>query len=270
VTINAEGQNRQGEALQFSQMLARVIGPDLAANDLPLVQVGPGQYRGTFSVGDAGSYLVNLRYTRADGQGGAGLVQAVVTVPYAPEYADLTDNAALLSEVAAETHGRVLSSDPAKADLFSRAGLTFPKEPLPIVAPLIILWIVLFLLDVAVRRVAIEPRKVAARIGAWARRLIRRPTGQTGEHLAALRERRTRVHAQLTRQEQAAAAQRFEEAPGRQVALPDEKFPAAGPASEKKPATTPSAPKVEKEEADGLSRLLQAKRRKAQDKNKET
>ena len=46
---------------------------------------------------------------------GKGLVQSVVTVPYAPEFQDLHDNAALLSEVAAMIQGacRFMNGAPA-------------------------------------------------------------------------------------------------------------------------------------------------------------
>jgi uncharacterized membrane protein len=274
VTLTVDAQNKKGEFLQFSQITARTIGPNLEPREVLLTQVGPGQYRGTFMANESGDYLVNLKYTQvgSDGQGRNGMFQTVVSVPYAPEYVDLTDNGALLAEVAQETGGRVLTADPQAANLFTRAGLAFPLEPLPTVKPLIILWLILFLLDVAVRRVALDVVALARRSKAWTVGLFSRRPAEESEALDALKRRKTQVRRQmLPKEQQAAAGRRFEVSPeAKPAALPDEEFlkPAAGPLAKAKPAEGPK-PAAEATEESNLNRLLEAKRRAKRDTGKD-
>ena len=67
------------------------------------------------------------------------------------------------------THGRVLplDSDPNEANLYDSAGLKFPETHLPLVRPLMLAWLALFLLDVAVRRVIVDVRGALRRVRAW-------------------------------------------------------------------------------------------------------
>ena len=153
VTVTVEGVDRAGNFVQFSAITGRTIGPDMEAKELPLTQTGPGQYRGTFTAGGAGSYLVNLRYQKA-GTTNWNTVPSVVSVPYAPEFRDLADNTPLLEEVAHETGGRILPPDPKGVDLFDRAGLSLPETPLPLTRPLLAIIVALFVIDVACRRLA--------------------------------------------------------------------------------------------------------------------
>jgi len=107
VTLTVEAVDPQGQFVQFANLTGKLIAPDMTAEDLSLRQVGPGQYRANFQAEQGGSYLVNLSYLR-EGQTKRSMVQSVVNVPFAPEFEDLEDNSALLSELAATTGGRVL------------------------------------------------------------------------------------------------------------------------------------------------------------------
>jgi uncharacterized membrane protein len=165
VTLTVEAVQPGGQFVQFANIVGQVIAPDMSTRPLELRQIGPGQYRANFQADQGGSFLVNLRYRRSGENQADQLVQSVVTVPFAPEFEDLTDNSALLAQVAEITGGRVLDTDPKKADLFSRAGLVKPRSALPLTVPLLLAWVVLFLADVAVRRVAIDLAAIARRLG---------------------------------------------------------------------------------------------------------
>jgi uncharacterized membrane protein len=220
VTITAEGMDRQGNFVQFTGMSGRVIGPDMDARDLVMSQVGPGQYRATFAAGRSGSYLVNLKYQKAGGDGASNMVQAVVTVPYAPEFRDLADNAPLLEEVARETGGRVLPPDPEGVDLFDRAGLVMPSTPLPLTKPLLFVWLAMFLTDVAVRRLAFDFRAMAAgAMGLVWRRFHRAPVKED-ERLEQLRSRKKKVRDKVTGKG-AESSRRFEAPSGAAAEMPD-------------------------------------------------
>jgi len=165
VTLTVEAIRPGGEFVQFADLTGQVITPKMKSKPLGLRQIGPGQYRAQFQALEGGSYLVNLRYRRAGEDQKLQLVQTVVNVPFEPEFEDLTDNAALLRHVADTTGGRMLPNQPEKADLFSRAGLSAPRAFVPLTKPLFLAWVILFLLDVAIRRIAIDLQAIARRLG---------------------------------------------------------------------------------------------------------
>ncbi|MHC4157265.1 MAG: hypothetical protein ACYST6_20460, partial [Planctomycetota bacterium] len=116
-----------------------------------------------------------------------------VTIPFAPEFRDLSDNAPLLAEVSDISGGRIMSlgSDPNQANLFDYTGLKFPQTEMPLLKPLMFIWLVLFLLDVAMRRVILDFRAMARRIAAFAR--LRRADGKPDRTLERLRARRQKL-----------------------------------------------------------------------------
>jgi uncharacterized membrane protein len=263
VTVTVEALDREGRFVQYAGLTGRLIGPDMAAKEVPLIQVGPGTYRGSFKAGQSGSYLMNLRYEKAGAEGGGGMVQSVIIVPYAPEYRDLADNAALLAEIARETGGRIIGGPAEEADLFSRRGLKFPETPLGLGKYLMMGWVALFLVDVASRRLAVEVRAAAGRMWAWMWR--RGKVVAEAETVVAQLQRRTR---DLRRRMGAKgggpeASRRFEAPKGASAEMPDEAMrgPAA-PAAQ--PPAEPGAAKPAAQagsEGERLDRLLKAKRR---------
>ena len=185
VVLTVEAMESGGTFQQFAQISAQAIAPDMSVREVPLAQVGPGRYRGQFQAdAGGGSYVVNLRYRKvgADASQPPGLMHFAVAVPYAPEYRDLVDNKALLAEVAAITGGRVISADPASAKLFDREGLKFPRWTQPLTVTMILIWLGVFLLDVAVRRLAID----FTAIGKW---VVRTATWRKAEQKDATLDR---------------------------------------------------------------------------------
>lgn len=262
VTVNVEAIDPEGKFMQFANIEGQVISPDVEASPIQLTQVGPGQYTGQFQANASGSYIVNLRYTKPGGDDKTHFTHTTVTIPFAPEFRDLTDNAALLAEVSDITGGRILGSDPNQANLFDPTGLKFPETQLPLLRPLMFVWLALFLLDVAVRRVVLDVRAMARRVAAALRiGKIERKTDKTLERLQA---RRKMLRDQLEARKAAAiAAKRYEaseeyegELPvadtARQVRLQAEKMPEEAP-----PRAEPA------EGSEHIQRLLRAKRKAA-------
>ncbi|KPK80751.1 MAG: hypothetical protein AMJ81_11415 [Phycisphaerae bacterium SM23_33] len=132
VSITVDAVDAEGNFVQFADLVGQVVAPEMSVKELALTQIGPGRYRAGFQAGRSGSYLVNLRYRKAGAEGKTGMVQSVVTVPYAPEFRDLTDNTPLLAAVQQATGGRQLGPDPEKANLFEREGVSFPHTALPL------------------------------------------------------------------------------------------------------------------------------------------
>ncbi|MDY7010932.1 MAG: VWA domain-containing protein, partial [Planctomycetota bacterium] len=256
VTITIESVDAEGKFVRFSDITGQVIAPDMSAKTLAISQVGPGRYRAGFRSSSDGSHLITVRYVRSDGKGKPGLIQSAVTIPYAPEYRDLSDNFALLSEVARMTGGRMIGGSSRDAKLFDRTGVKFPLSATPLTMPLMLIWLGLFLLDVAVRRIAIDVRSLARR--AWAAIPSWRPSKEAGTTLDRLKLRRQKLKEQLAGRKKDAAASRKYEAGGKtgEGELPMSKTAPPKP----KPEETPEEPKKPEPEETHLQQLLKAKR----------
>jgi len=261
VILSVEALATGGAYARLAEIGGQVIAPDFSAQALALRQVGPGRYRASFTAGQSGSYLVHVHYRAADADGAAartGRAQAAVIVPYAPEFRDLSDNAALLADVAATTGGRVLGDDAVQAGLFRRQDVRMPATATPLTVPLLAAWLGLFLLDVAVRRLAVDFRAIARRAVALVRRRAARPADATLERLKA---RHKRLREQMAPGAGPARMKHFD-AGGR----PAGPLPAADvtvePPPDRRPATpaTPAAP-APPEDKTHLDRLLRAKRK---------
>jgi hypothetical protein len=191
VTVNVEALDAQGGPAQFSGIEGQVVTPEMKSVPLQLTQTGPGQYSARFRAIASGSYVVNLQYRKPGPEEGARLASAIVTVPFAPEFRDLSDNMPLLEEVSRMTDGRMLrlSSDPNEANLYDHAGLKFPETHLPLLRPLMLAWLAVFLLDVAVRRVVFDVRAALRRVRVWLTATARREEEQTLSRLQARRQK---------------------------------------------------------------------------------
>jgi hypothetical protein len=152
-----------------------------------------------------------------------------------------------------------LASDPNQANLYDYAGLTFPQTHLPLLRPLMLAWVVVFLLDVAVRRVVLDVRAMLRRAKGWLTRTVRREEDQT---ISRLQARRQKLREQWSaKTAEAVVAKHYEGAekyqgdlltaePKQELRAPKEKE-VQPPESQKKPG-----------EATYIDQLLQAKRRK--------
>lgn len=265
--VEVEALDQDAAFLNFLETRAVVLRPDNTADPLPLQQTGPGRYRGSFRTEETGAYLVNVNYrTPGSGDGeGQGNLQAAVTVPYSREFRDVTHNAALLRQLAEMTGGRVLSAtDPSLVDLFYRGDLAVPRSAKHIWDLLAMIAAGLFLLDVAVRRLAVDPK--------WMRSLMSRAVGRrgeaTGETVSAWKRARDQV-----------AHRKDEETSARLRRQSNVRFEAddtdaeyaidvsgEGPAEKKseaasKPQKPPTPDTKDSDDGEYTSRLLAAKRR---------
>ena len=258
VTVNIEAIDPQGKFIQFANIDGQVISPDVSSKTLDLVQVGPGQYRGQFQAGQSGSYILNLQYRKLGEDDKTHIMQTTVTVPFAPEFRDLADNEPLLAEVSSMTGGRILPRDPNMATVYEHSGLRFPHSRMPLTKPLMFLWLALFLLDVAVRRVVVDFRAMARRaVG-----LIRAARGQrvVDQTLERLKVRRAELREKLApRKADALASKRYQAGEEYKGDLPLAKAPE--PPEPKKEKPEEKTPKKDVETASHIDRLLKAKQK---------
>lgn len=139
--------------LNLLQLRANVINPDRKAHPAQFTQTGPGHYEAEVPIEQAGQYLANVQIYTPEGQG-LGTIRTGVSVPFSPEYRDLTANEALLHRVVEATGGRWLDAPPEEAGVFSHnLPPTESKRP---AWDWLLAWLLLpvFLLDVAARRLA--------------------------------------------------------------------------------------------------------------------
>ena len=239
----------------------RPLAAGEAAPRIEFQRVGPGRFEAEFPAGEAGAYFVYARAFR-DGQ----LVDAAragVTVPYSPEFADLEPNPALLRRLAELTGGLVYTEDDAELLRVARAGDVF-RDALKTVRALPPVWAwlvfaaaVLLAVDVAVRRVSVEP----AAVRAWAERTWRRlrtreaQPATASDHLDRLRRAKAAAAEAIDRDR---GGRKYESAEGTTAAPPVSA--ADAPAAWVAPPPPPAA------EPEGfLDRMRKAKKRAQRD-----
>ncbi len=263
-TLHVELVEEDGSPRDFYDTTAVIVGPDFVPSDVSLVQVAPGVYEAPLGEIDPGAYAIRVTQTRP---GASPLGRTVgLVAPTAAEYRVLGPNEAFLASLRSATGGSVIETplDPWRHDLITTSRST---DLWPV---LLVLALLLWPLDIALRRVSIGRREFAA-AGAWVRAIPkrrRRMAARTaaGEGLFAARERAT------SRGLRAAIGHQGD--PADVTATPDPTVVPAAPATEpaSAPATEPTsapsdpapvtpaiAPAVTP--ADTMARLRDAKRR---------
>jgi uncharacterized membrane protein/Mg-chelatase subunit ChlD len=277
-TLHVESVEPDGSPRDFYSTSAVVVGPDLAPSSVPLVQIAPGVYEAPLGEIDPGAYAVRITQTRP---GSSPLGRTVgLVAPTAAEYRTLGANETFLAALRNVTGGSVVETplDPWRHDLVATSRST-DLWPL-----LLVLALLLWPIDIALRRVSVGRREFAA-AGAWIRGLPKR-RGRTaartaaGEGLFAARERATSssVRAAIGRQDappsvavptaravvpptvaaRPARSATPTAAPSPATAGPS---PAAAPGSPAAPASPPPPAPAPAAAADTMARLRDAKRR---------
>lgn len=141
-------------AIPATALTATVVAPDMSTQTVPVSRSGAGRYDAQFDADQPGTYLVSVR--QAGVGGGAKALR--LAVPYAPEYRTLGANLPLLTQLADATGGH-WQPDPARV-FADRAAVLLGDTP--VASALLLLAAALFVLDVAVRRLALSLPAVRA------------------------------------------------------------------------------------------------------------
>lgn len=282
VTVDARDENKK--PLTNLRLEGAVTPPSSQPNAKPIVldfkQKNAGQYEAEIKAEEAGSYFLNAtaKETVTEIQNGKPVqvektidgVRSGLTIPYSPEFADLESNAALLRKLADLTGGKVWNESEEELKKVIDDGEIFRPTPINARSPqpawfwLVLLVGVGLLLDVAVRRIAIEPAEASAAFNtAWDRVRGRREVSeQTPEFLARLRTRKAEVGEKI---DKGKAARRFEGELAEGAAPPPGADAAVAP-----PVRAPQRPVSPTTEATGddyAARLMRAKRKAMGDKD---
>jgi len=151
--IVIDALDKDASYLNQLQLPGTVVGPDREAIPIEFKQTGPGHYEAEVDIAQAGQYLSNIQIYGAAGRT-LGTIRTGFSVPFSPEYRDLIPNEALLRQVVETTGGRWLTGPAEESDVFSHdLPPTEAKQP---AWEWVLAWLLLpmFLLDVAVRRLA--------------------------------------------------------------------------------------------------------------------
>ncbi len=261
------------EFLNFLNVSARGIGPQLESFGLDFAQVGPGRYVADFSVADSGNYLFSI----FPGEGYERLTTGV-NVPYSSEYTDRDSNVALLESIASLQPdggdvGEVIdgSMSPSGLDQLLATNTFRPTLSQAVGVQDVWPWLLVFcglvfFSDVFVRRVAVRFD--------WVGRMIaeRRASGRKDEldsSIARLQSRKAEIEKEISSRR---ASTRFVPEPESQGSGRKQLERVIGDeidesADRRRPVKRDRSLEVNQEEKSYTSRLLDAKR-KAQKKHK--
>jgi uncharacterized membrane protein len=289
IVLNARDDERR--PLGDLDIVVRVTSPtskagDAAKPDIKLEQKNAGRYEAEVRAEDVGSYLLTamaFRSKQVKGDDGKsqvvrqpfGLVRSALTVPYSPEFAEMESNPALLHRLSDITGGKVFEDNTGELARIAKEADVFRASPIR-TKSLQSVWYWLLVLagiglffDVAVRRIAVDPATVSLMVrNQWQRLRGAAPLlPQTAQFLERLKSRKEQVGEAIEKEK---AGRRFEgpeafvEAPPAADACSTAPAP---PAPSAKPPTV--APDDATTPADYASRLLRAKRKALEDRDKE-
>jgi len=280
VRVVVTALDKDDQFLNFLNMSAVAVDPNLEDFEVKIEQVAPGRYVGQFAADKAGSYFVNV----VPGAGKSPIL-AGVTVPYSSEFRDRETNVELLRTLAAHAPkggeaGKLIEGDLARGKLepllehdtfrhnLAKAISRQDIWPLVLLATACV-----FFCDVLVRRVTIHFYWIGPAIAwLWAR-VLRRPQAETpDERMERLRSRKAEVSGQL---EERRAAARFEpqveEPGGTPLASLEEVLEEAGgtppTAAPPRTAAEPGQKPAAEQEKSYTERLLEAKKKAWKDRN---
>ncbi len=156
--IVVEALDKDASFLNGLALRTNVIRPDGTSEPAQFVQTAPGRYEATFPVTQTGQYIAGVDVQQFNPETGGhdrlGLIDTGLSIPFSPEFRELSTNEALLHQVADVTGGRVLTLSPEADDVFSHdLPPTVARRP---AWDWTVAWLLLplFLLDVAARRLA--------------------------------------------------------------------------------------------------------------------
>ena len=276
--LRVESVGADGSPRDFYSTAVAITTPDLESRALGLSQVAPGVYEVELGEIDPGAYVLRVSQTRP-GSTALGRTLGLVA-PTPAEYRILGTNEGFLATLRSATGGRAieLPAEPWTHDLRTNASST------DLWPTLLVLALLLWPLDIALRRVSLGRRELGdARrwlAGGWRRRsLAPRPTEVAGMLAARDRAAGTASRAALIRSDESmtpaiAAAPTAPAVAGPAPSGAPSPAAASTPAvtrveppvpapSSARPAPTPAAPTppAPPDPGDTLSRLREAKRR---------
>jgi uncharacterized membrane protein len=259
--VTVEALDDKGNYRNFLNLQTAVVSPKGQRETVRLEQTGPGHYEARFPTREVGTYMLNLMDVK-DGQvRGSQVVGA--SINYSPEFLDPEPNVNLLHRLVESGGGKMLDPEtPSDNPFLHDRKRTF--QPRDLWQTLLGLAVLLFTLDVGVRRIQIdrdEIRRAMQTVRRWC--LFWKPAPrapEADESLTALLARRDRVRSGHTAPATEPRPDLFRPSGPVTEVLPgsaptEAEYAAPQPAAVSEPAKPTAEP------ASTTSRLLEAKRR---------
>ncbi|MCY3021785.1 MAG: glutamine amidotransferase, partial [Planctomycetota bacterium] len=177
--VVVEGLDAKGDYINFAKLTGNAIDPEVARNgpdgrtyELNFSMTAPGRYEAAFPVQKAGAYAITI----VD-QSNPAKPNTIITGlanSYSPEFLHLEGDEALLAKLGEIATGKDKVShlkdlarlDPLKCSVYAH-DLPPARQPADLFWPLLLAALCIFPLDVAIRRLALDPEK--AFLFVWAR-----------------------------------------------------------------------------------------------------
>ncbi|MGD0091865.1 MAG: glutamine amidotransferase, partial [Planctomycetota bacterium] len=177
--VTVESLDAKGEYLNFAKLTGNAIDPDVARNgtdahtyELNFMMSAPGRYEASFPVQKAGAYAITI-VDQSDPKKPNTIVTGLAN-SYSPEFLYLEGDDVLLAklgEIATSKYKESRLKDLAKLDPLEckvyAHDLPPSRQPSDLFWPLLLAALCIFPLDVAVRRLALDPEKLFLLIAAW-------------------------------------------------------------------------------------------------------
>jgi uncharacterized membrane protein len=294
VFVSLKARDDDKNPLTDLEPVLRVTSPSPKAGDtnkadIKMEQKNIGEYVVELPATDVGSYILTVmayRTKREVGKDGVerserepfGLAHTVVTIPHSREFSEMGAKPELLKQLSEISGGKAFFDDADALETVAKTGVLFRPSPARS-RSLQSIWYWLLALagiglffDVAVRRIAVDPNIAAVKVQEeWQRlRGLRAAVPRTSQVLDRLKTRKELVGEAIEKEK---AARRFE---GGDAPYAPPPIAGAGPVpgGPKPPPARPTqaprvGPEAEAEPADYANRLLRAKRRAMQDRDKD-
>ncbi len=267
--LELSANDPQGAPINDLVIQSRLVAPDGQGNGLRFTQVGPGRYRAVAETDAPGVYLAQIAAVDARGQP-VGALTGGLAVSYSLEYSDQRANPQLLQDLATLSNGRFDPLPEAAFAPIAQAVGSVREIGLPL------LWLALLLwpLDIAIRRLMLRMSDVAP----WLTRLLPARTMDstqvsTSEAMQRLSSAKQRAGRRSIGGEQKAQVPPpseiadIEQQTKAETTVPQPATPATSIATPATPAA-PAAPTVPTDPEERMARLLAAKRRARQEREK--
>jgi uncharacterized membrane protein len=260
--INVEALDEQGNYRNFLNLQTTVVSPKGQRQTVRLEQTGPGHYEARFPTKEVGSYLLNLMDVK-DGQvRGSQVVGA--SINYSPEFLDSEPNFNLLRRISESGGGKILDpAIPSVNPFLHERQKTY--QPHDLWESLLAFAILLFVLDVGVRRIQIDrdewlraTRTLQRWVFFW--QAAPRPV-ESEVSLAALLTRRDHVRSTHTVPVTEPKAELFRPSGPLKETLPGAEPEPEGAPLQTQADSAPEPAKPAEPASTTTSRLLEAKRR---------
>ena len=154
--LAVEAVDQQGNYRNFLNLQAVVVSPKGERRTVRLEQTGAGRYQATFPTREVGAYVLNVMEVDNGKMKSSQVVGA--SVAFSPEFSSQNPNLGLLQRLAESGGGRLLNlANPADNPFLLNRQMTFRAEDLW--QELLRFAVLLFLVDVAMRRISLDPEQ---------------------------------------------------------------------------------------------------------------